>query len=58
MGKKKNLDWGNLPFGYMKTSKSFVANYKNGEWDEEKLTSKHGIEFSALFLIFFYLFLI
>ena len=34
---KKNLDWGNLPFGYMKTSKSFVATYKNGKWDEGKL---------------------
>jgi len=40
---KKNLDWSNLPFGYMKTSKSFVANYKNGAWDEGKLTSKHEI---------------
>ena len=41
---KKNLDWANLPFGYIKTSKSFVANYKNGEWDEGKLTSKHSFE--------------
>lgn len=41
---KKNLDWGNLPFGYMKTSKSFVANYKNGEWDEGKLTSTPTID--------------
>ncbi len=42
MGKKK-LDWGSLPFGYIKTSKSFVAYYKNGEWSEGKLTSKHDI---------------
>ena len=41
---KKNLDWGNLPFGYIKTSKSFVANWKNGEWDEGKLTSNHNIK--------------
>ena len=40
----KNLDWGSLPFGYMETSKSFVCNFKNGEWDEGKLTSKHTIE--------------
>ncbi len=40
---KKNLDWGNLPFGYMKTSKSYVCNYKNGAWEEGKLTSKHDI---------------
>ncbi|MCQ2586674.1 MAG: branched-chain amino acid aminotransferase [Treponema sp.] len=43
---KKNLDWGNLPFGYMKTAKSFVANFKNGEWEEGKLTSKHEVTIS------------
>ncbi len=31
---KKNLDWSNLGFGYMKTDKRFVANFKNGAWDE------------------------
>ena len=41
---KKNLDGGNLPFGYMKTTKSFVANWKNGEWDEGKLTKNHSIK--------------
>ena len=41
---KKNLDWGNLPFGYMKTSKSYVSIFKNGEWDEGKLTSKHDFK--------------
>ena len=40
----KKLDWGNLPFGYMETSKSYVANWKNGEWDEGKLTSDHTIK--------------
>ena len=35
---KKNLDWGNLPFGYMKTDKRFVANFKDGKWDAGKLT--------------------
>ena len=25
---KKNLDWSNLGFGYMKTDKRFVANYQ------------------------------
>lgn len=37
MGMKK-LDWANLPFGYMKTDKRFVANYKNGAWESGKLT--------------------
>ena len=31
---KKNIDWSNLGFGYVKTDKRFVSNYKNGAWDE------------------------
>ena len=42
----KNLDWANLPFGYMETSKSFVANWKNGSWDEGVLTSDHTVKIS------------
>lgn len=42
MGKKK-LDWGNLPFGYMKTDKRFVSNYKDGSWDNGKLTKDNNI---------------
>ena len=34
---KKNLDWGNLGFAYMKTDKRFVAEYKNGAWNEGAL---------------------
>ncbi len=42
MGKKK-LDWGNLPFGYMKTDKRFVSVYKDGAWDNGKLTKDNTI---------------
>lgn len=35
---KKNIDWGNLGFGYMATDKRFVSNYQNGAWDEGTLT--------------------
>ena len=31
---KANLDWANIGFGYMKTDKRYVSNYKNGSWDE------------------------
>ena len=31
---KKNLDWANIGFGYHPTDYRFVANYKNGAWDE------------------------
>ena len=30
---KKDIDWSNLGFGYVKTDKRFVANYKYGAWD-------------------------
>ena len=35
---KKNIDWGNLGFGYVKTDYRYVSNYKNGSWDEGGLT--------------------
>src|SRR5574344_1583301 len=35
----KKIDWANLPFGYIKTDKRFVANFKNGKWDNGKLTT-------------------
>ena len=31
---KKNIDWENLDFGYRQTDKRFVANYKDGAWDD------------------------
>ena len=42
----KDLDWGNLPFGYMETAKSFVANFKDGKWDEGILTDDHTVTIS------------
>ena len=33
---KKNLDWANLGFGYMKTDYRFVANFKGGAWDSRR----------------------
>ena len=35
---KKNIDWENIGFGYIPTDKRFVANYKDGAWDEGSLT--------------------
>ena len=43
---KKNLDWGNLSFGYVKTDKRFVSNYKNGAWDEGVLTDDDKVVIS------------
>ena len=36
---KKDIDWANLGFSYIQTDKRYVANYKNGAWDEGALTS-------------------
>ena len=35
---KKNIDWSSIGFGYIKTDKRYVSNYKNGAWDEGTLT--------------------
>lgn len=43
---KKNLDWSNLGFGYMKTDKRFVSNYKNGAWDEGVITEDDQVVIS------------
>ena len=43
---KKNIDWSNLGFGYMKTDLRYVSNYKNGAWDEGTLTSDDTITMS------------
>ena len=40
---KKDLDWSNLPFGYMKTDKRFVSYFKDGAWDEGNLISDENI---------------
>lgn len=40
---KKNLDWANIGFGYHETEKRFVANYRNGAWDDGALTTDANI---------------
>ncbi len=40
---KKNIDWGNLGFGYMPTDYRYVAHFKNGAWDEGELTTDSNV---------------
>ena len=40
---KKDIDWGNLTFSYQPTDKRFVANYKDGKWDDGELTSDANV---------------
>ena len=43
---KKNIDWSSLGFAYVQTDKRFVSNYKNGAWDEGRLTDEANIVMS------------
>lgn len=43
---KKNIDWANIGFGYMKTDKRYVSNYVNGAWDEGALIEDDTITIS------------
>ena len=40
---KKNIDWTNLGFDYIKTEKRYVANYKDGTWDEGALIEDSNV---------------
>ncbi|MDO5117790.1 MAG: branched-chain amino acid aminotransferase [Eggerthellaceae bacterium] len=51
---KKDIDWGSLGFGYMKTDYSYVSNWKDGEWDEGALTTDHTLTLSECAGIFHY----
>ena len=51
---KKDIDWGSLGFGYMKTDYSYEAHWKDGEWDEGGLTTDHTMHVSECGGIFHY----
>lgn len=40
---KKNIDWGNLGFNYVPTDYRYVANFKDGAWDEGGLTTDANV---------------
>ena len=43
---KKNIDWGNLGFGYLKTDYRYVSNFKNGAWDDGAITTDDQVVIS------------
>ena len=51
---KKDIDWGNLAFGYSKTDYRYVSNYKNGAWDEGALTTDDQITLNECACVFQY----
>ena len=42
----KDLDWGNLGFGYVKTDYRYVSNFKDGKWDDGELTADDKVVIS------------
>ncbi len=43
---KADVDWGNLGFGYVKTDERYVSEYKDGQWDEGRMTGDSEIVMS------------
>ena len=39
----KDIDWGSLGFGYIKTDYRYVSNFKDGKWDRGTLTQDENI---------------
>ena len=51
---KKNINWGELGFSYQQTEKRFVANFKDGAWDEGTLTEDATITLNECAGVFQY----
>ena len=43
---KRNIDWANLGFGYVKTDKRYVSDFTNGKWDDGRITEDDMITMS------------
>ena len=51
---KKNIDWANIGFGYIKTDYRYVSHYKNGAWDEGALITDETITLNECACVFQY----
>ncbi len=43
---KKNINWGELGFGYMPTDYRFISNWKDGQWDDGVLSTDPNVVIS------------
>ena len=43
---KKDIDWKNIGFGYIKTDYRYVSNFKDGKWDDGELSTEDMITMS------------
>ena len=46
MNKSVNIDWNNLGFSYIKTDYRYISVWKDGKWDEGKLTEDNMLKIS------------
>ncbi len=51
---KKDIDWGNLGFGYQIADYRYVANYKNGKWEEGQIISDPNLVLNECACVFHY----
>ncbi|MDD7147972.1 MAG: branched-chain amino acid aminotransferase [Lachnospiraceae bacterium] len=51
---KKQLDWSNLGFGYIQTDARFVSVYKDGAWDEGRITDDPNVTLNECAGVFQY----
>ena len=51
---KKDIDWGNIGFGYIKTDKRYVSKFKDGNWDDGVITEDDTITLSECACVFQY----
>ena len=40
---KKNIDWGNIGFGYMITDYRYISNFRDGAWDDGALITDPNV---------------
>lgn len=51
---KRDIDWGNIGFGYIKTDKRYVSKFKDGNWDDGVITEDDTITLSECACVFQY----
>ena len=51
---KKNIDWSSLGFGYQIADYRFVANYKNGQWEEGQIITDPNLVLNECACVFHY----
>ena len=54
MGKKADIDWGKLGFYYIKTDLRYISVWKDGKWDDGKLTEDNTLHISEASTVLHY----